>query len=759
MKKNLINFQLNGVSYVTEFGNTILQASLLVGIEIPKFCYHEKLSIAGNCRMCLVEISNPRTLKPVASCALPIVEKMSIFTNTILVKKAREGVLEFLLANHPLDCPICDQGGECDLQDQSIIFGSDRGRFYEDKRVVEDKECGPIVKTTMTRCIHCTRCIRFINEVAGIPSLGILGRGNRMEIGLYIENFIDSEFSGNLVDLCPVGALTSKPYSFMARPWELRSTETIDIMDSFCSRIRVDLRGIEIMRILPSSNDNINEDWISDRTRFSYDGLKRQRFSNPILKFLNVFIVISWYAALYISLVLIDFYDRFEFSHKECRFINNVFIDYKSYFNIFYSFPSNIFFFIGELIDIESCILMKDFTSSLGFSNLFVNTKNYENLLDFRFNFLLNMNLSELEKTDFCCLINLNPRLELPLLNLRLRKSFLYNNLFLLSIGYITNLTYSFFQLSNSSLYLLKFFEGRLFVTNKIIFSMTPLILIGENFLKIFKNINFFWKLNKFIGLIKSNWFGLNFINKNAGLINMSEIGFNFNVNFELLKRKIEHAFVYSLGNDINILSLNNNIFIYQGHNGDNSVFYADLILPSASFMEKNATFLNLEGRIQKSKFILYPPVQSRIDWLIINNLKFSYFVCKFLVNSFNNLLLEVNNKNLSFFELIDIPISLESSYNKNFYNSVEKLYEKMNQLIPNFFFRINNQLIFFDVKFIVNLNNTLLSFFNQLNFFNNLIFLSNNLNHYLVNSSLRSSKIMSLCGSHFSKKQYNFEI
>jgi NADH dehydrogenase (ubiquinone) Fe-S protein 1 len=286
-----ISFKLNDFQYTINNKLTLIQACLKNKVDVPRFCFHEKLSIAGNCRMCLVE--DLKQVKPLASCAVNVSNSMSIYTNTIKVKKARESVLEFLLANHPLDCPICDQGGECDLQDQSIVFGSDRGRFYEFKRSVEDKDCGPLIKTIMNRCIHCTRCVRFSNEIAGVNILGVTGRGSKMEIGFYIEKIMSSELSGNIIDLCPVGALTSKPFAFTSRPWELKSYNSIDVLDSFHSNIRIDIRGTKIMRILPRTNSSINEDWITDKIRFSYDGFRRQRLYDPMIKVSNNFLKIS----------------------------------------------------------------------------------------------------------------------------------------------------------------------------------------------------------------------------------------------------------------------------------------------------------------------------------------------------------------------------------------------------------------------------------------------------------------------------------
>jgi len=293
----MLNVYINNKKYEISSGLTLIQTCNKLGFEVPRFCYHEKLSIAGNCRMCLVEISRPRgpgKPKPAASCAIPTADQIFLHTNTILVKKARESVLEFLLINHPLDCPICDQGGECDLQDQTIIFGSDHGRFYETKRATSDKDCGPLIKTSMTRCIHCTRCVRFGNEIAGVDFLGTTGRGYYTEIAPYINNFVHSEISCNIIDLCPVGALTSKPYAFKARPWELKSFESIDILDSYCSNIRIDLRGLEIMRILPRLNEDINEEWITDKIRYCYDSFNKQRISRPFIKITNKFIKVSW---------------------------------------------------------------------------------------------------------------------------------------------------------------------------------------------------------------------------------------------------------------------------------------------------------------------------------------------------------------------------------------------------------------------------------------------------------------------------------
>ena len=410
----IISIEIDGNKYSVYSGDMIIQACFRTGMEIPRFCFHEKLTIAGNCRMCLVEIGHPKSIKPVASCAMPVISDMKIFTNTTLIKKARESVLEFLSINHPLDCPICDQGGECDSQDETMLFGSDRGRFYENKRVVEDKECGPLIKTVMTRCIHCTRCVRFFSEIIGTEFLGTIGRGSSIEIGTFLESLIDSEISGNVIDLCPVGALTSKPYAFNARPWELRSIQSIDILDSFCSSIRLDLRGSEILRVLPLTNVQTNDEWISDKTRFFYDGLKRQRIHVPFVKYDNVFLKSSWENIFGKIKNLLKF-----FSKSKSNFLSE---NQNKRFN----FVS----ILGKLVDCETIVVLKDFMNVMGSSNFFTDIYSFNINIDFRLSYIAN--LSYLEKrnknifldADLCFLINFNPRIELPLLNIKLRKLF-----------------------------------------------------------------------------------------------------------------------------------------------------------------------------------------------------------------------------------------------------------------------------------------------------------------------------------------------
>lgn len=412
-----IELFVDGKPVKIEQGAALIQACEKAGVDIPRFCYHDRLSVAGNCRMCLVELE--KSPKPVASCAMPVMPGMKVKTNTPLVKKAREGVMEFLLSNHPLDCPVCDQGGECDLQDQSVRYGSDRSRFQEfaGKRAVEDKNLGPLVKTSMNRCIHCTRCVRFANEVAGAVEMGTSGRGNSMQIGTYIEKAVDSEMSGNIIDLCPVGALTSKPYAFTSRPWELKKTESVDVMDAVGSNIRVDSRGLEIMRVVPRLNDDINEEWISDKTRFAYDGLKRQRLTTPMIRKGTSFVSASWEEAL--SLVA----SKFNSTKPEERVA-----------------------IAGQHADAETMVALKDMFNRAGSEQLALDVNAHVSsvpgLADIRANYTFNTSINGIEASDWILLIGTNPRHEAAVLNARIRKAFLHYQTDIGLIGQVSNLNY-----------------------------------------------------------------------------------------------------------------------------------------------------------------------------------------------------------------------------------------------------------------------------------------------------------------------------
>ena len=402
---------IDGIEVEVEPGTSVLQACEQIGIEVPRFCFHERLSVPANCRMCLVEME--KAPKPVASCAMPCGEGMVIKTNTELVHKARKGVMEFLLINHPLDCPICDQGGECDLQDQAMGYGFDRSRFQENKRAVKDKYLGPLIKTIMTRCIHCTRCIRFADEIAGVPELGATGRGEHMEIGTYIEQAISSELSGNLIDVCPVGALTSKPYAFTTRPWELRKTETIDVMDAVGSNIRVDTRGPEVMRVIPRLNEDVNEEWLADKSRFSYDGLKRQRLDRPYVRKDGKLQAATWAEAFAAIAAKVK------------------------------GVPGDrIAALAGDLVDAESMVALKDLVEGLGSKNLDCRQDGAVFDTSARAGYLFNTTIAGIEKADAILLIGTNPRWEATLINARIRKRYLMGGLKVGVIGQQLDMTY-----------------------------------------------------------------------------------------------------------------------------------------------------------------------------------------------------------------------------------------------------------------------------------------------------------------------------
>ncbi|KAJ1946074.1 ndufs1 NADH-ubiquinone oxidoreductase subunit, partial [Linderina pennispora] len=443
---------IDGKAVQIEEGSAIIQAAEKAGVTIPRFCYHERLGIAGNCRMCLVEIE--KSPKMAASCAMPVAPGMSVLTDTPKIKQAREGVMEFLLANHPLDCPVCDQGGECDLQDQSMRYGMDRGRFHENKRAVEDKDMGPLVRTTMTRCIHCTRCVRFMNEVAGTGDLGTTGRGNDMQIGTYVHNPLNSELSGNIIDLCPVGALTSKPYSFHARPWELKNTESIDVMDALGSNIRVDSRGEEVMRIIPRTNDEINEEWISDKARFVFDGLKRQRLTTPLVRDGDKFVAATWTDALQIVAEKLNA-----------------------------TSPEQIRAIAGDLADAESMVALKDLFNAAGSENLSVdslnNTKAPAFDVDVRSNYTFNTTIAGVEEADAVLFIGTNPRHEAPVLNARLRKPYMASSVQFGLIGKPVNLTYDYTHVGESPSAIEDLVQGKHDFVKVLKEAKRPMVIVG----------------------------------------------------------------------------------------------------------------------------------------------------------------------------------------------------------------------------------------------------------------------------------------
>jgi len=581
----VINVVINNINMKINSNLSILQACEVANFDIPRFCYHERLSVAGNCRMCLVEID--KAPKLVASCAMPLIEGMHILTNSSAVKKAREGVLEFLLINHPLDCPICDQGGECDLQDQVMVYGSDRGRFREYKRAVEDKNCGPLVKMIMTRCIHCTRCIRFANEIAGVPTLGTSGRGQTIEVGTYIEKLFISEFSGNVIDLCPVGALTSKPYMFSARSWELRSIQSIDTSDAVGSNIRIDLRGYEIGRILPNLNEHINEEWISDKTRFAFDGLKRQRLSVPLLKIDGYFKQVSWLEA-------------FEVIFDQLKRSNG-----------------NITSFVGSQCDFESAFFLKMISSIFG-NNQFCNFFNFGlTKLDFSSYYTFNSNIINLSEVDVCLLVGVNPRKEGSIINLHLRKRYLSGRISINTIGSPLDLSFPVSQIGLNSYDFLTVVEGKHSFCKILRKAKKPIVIFGSSFFENIGELSGHQLLNviaKNTNILKSDWLGLNYFSIEASELNGKELGLVSSKNSFLSATK----FIYAVGDAKLKYFIKDAFSVYQGHHGNVNAMNADLILPGSAFTEKTSMFINLEGKKQYTQKALLPPGESREDKKIL---------------------------------------------------------------------------------------------------------------------------------------------
>ncbi len=594
----MLKIKVNNKDVEIDEGLTVLQACEKAGVEIPRFCYHEKLSIAGNCRMCLVEIE--KSPKPVASCAMPAVEGMNIKTNTKFVEKARKGVMEFLLANHPLDCPVCDQGGECDLQDQSMFYGVDKSRYKENKRFVPEKYMGPLIKTQMTRCIHCTRCIRFATEIAGVSELGAIGRGENMEITTYLEKSMESELSANVVDLCPVGALTSKPYVFEARPWELKKTETVDVMDAVGSNIRVDTYGWEVKRILPRINEDINEEWISDKTRYACDGLLNQRLDTPFIKYNNKFDKASWKEVFNIIKAKINETD----SEKICGFT-------------------------GDLNNMETLYIFKEFFYKiLKSNNLESRSENIYLNQEKRENYLFNSTINGIEESDFIFLVGSNPRYEATLLNARIRKAYLKNKTKIISLNNVGDLTYPYEHLNGLSETIKNIVEDNHEVSNFIKQSKKPIIVLGQSVLLsksgkyIFESMKHFLKKNN---KINDEWNSFNIISENASTVGSLDLGIfqQNNGSNAILSNLQNHKYdlVFLLGQDSLSFNKKNEFVIYQGSHGDKGAEIADIILPGAAYTEQDGYFTNLEGKLQKAYKASYPPGDAKEDWQIINDL------------------------------------------------------------------------------------------------------------------------------------------
>jgi len=628
------NITINGKEVTVPDGITIIQACEIADIEIPRFCYHERLAIAGNCRMCLVEVEGGPP-KPVASCAMPVVNGMKIHTDSLMVKKAREGVMEFLLINHPLDCPVCDQGGECDLQDQAYQYGKGESSYCEHKRSVSEKDFGPLIKTQMTRCIHCTRCVRFIEDVAGTNEIGAINRGENMEITTYLEQSVKSELSGNVIDLCPVGALTSKPYAFKSRSWELKKTESIDVMDSLCSNIRIDSRGVEVMRILPRLNEEINEEWISDKTRFCYDGLKYQRLDKYYIKENNKLKPVQ----------LSEAFSKIKEKFKSLK-------------------SEEIACFTGSLSSLEEVFLLKSFFEKIGSKNYDCRLNDQKISSQDRSSYLFNSLVSGIDDCDLCLLVGVNPRKDSPVLNARIRKRFLTKKLKIFSVGVDYDLTYPYQNIGNNIETLEKILNEKNDFSKEFRNAKNPMIIVGEDavsgndgeiVLQLCKKI-----AEKF-GLIKDGWNGFNFLAKSTGLINGLEIGFDARSTKEILEdcrnEKIKLVILHNVDDIIDFQKLKNSFVVYIGSHGDKGATIADVILPSSAYSEKDAIFINLEGRVQKTTKAVFAPNDVKDDSNLLIEL-FKNFDVDFDLKNIEDIYKKISEINPSLVELDKINIA-----------------------------------------------------------------------------------------------------
>ncbi|MDZ7628613.1 MAG: NADH-quinone oxidoreductase subunit NuoG [Parvularculaceae bacterium] len=599
---DLRKIKVNGREVDVAPNLTLLQACEAAGEEIPRFCYHERLSVAGNCRMCLIEVKGGPP-KPVASCAQnvrdlrggPNGELPELFTNTPMVKKAREGVMEFLLINHPLDCPICDQGGECDLQDQAVAYGRDGSRYEENKRAVEEKYMGPLIKTVMTRCIQCTRCVRFATEVAGVDDLGLVNRGENAEITTYLERAVESELTGNLIDVCPVGALTSKPYAFNARPWELTKTQTIDVMDAVGSNIRVDTRGREVLRILPRLNEAINEEWIADKTRFIWDGLKRQRLDTPYIRENGKLRPARWDEAFSLAAAKLN------------------------------AAPAErIAAIVGDLVPAEAIKALKDLMAMIGTPHTDCRQDGARFGAE-RASYLFNSGIAGIERADRILLIGTNPRVEAPIVNARIRKAWLANLALKIGvIGEAAKLTYDYERLGAGPESLSK---GAGFLAH----AERPLMIVGIGALAradgdaVLAEIA---ALGASAGAVKDGWNGFNVLHLAAARVAALDLQFLPKAggrDFAGIVNGVGEGaidVVYNLGCDeFDTSTLKRAFVIYQGHHGDAGARHADVIFPAAAYVEQSGLYVNMEGRAQMTTRAHFPYGEAREDWAILRAL------------------------------------------------------------------------------------------------------------------------------------------
>jgi len=645
----MVNIKIDDKDYEVEDGLAIIQACEIAGVEVPRFCYHEKLSIAGNCRMCLVDVEDSRGLspKPVASCAMQVSEGLKIYTKSERVKNAQEGALEFLLMNHPLDCPICDQGGECDLQDQSMAFGYGSSRFEGDKRAVESKDMGPFIKTEMTRCIHCTRCVRFSSEISGNDEIGSIGRGHDMEITTYLNQAVESELSGNVIDLCPVGALTSKPYAFSARPWELNKTETIDIMDAMGSNIRIDSKGLRVMRVLPRLNEDINEEWITDKTRFFWDGLNIQRIDKPYKRVDGILKPTSWESALELA--------KEKISNSNSEKISAI---------------------SGDLVDIEAVYALKKLMNSIGSDN-FDCRQDGSRISGPPERWLFNSTFNGIEDSDGCLIIGSDIRKEAPLLNSRLLRKSRNDEYKIGLIGFNNDLTFDFDFLGENPSIVEDILNENNDFCDDLSSMKKPLMIIGQGALmgedaQNFQNIciELAYKFN----FIDNDWNGFNVLHSAASRAGAMSIGFlpsdKGMITEEIISnynnKKLD--LLYLLGADELNLKKNDDCFvIYQGHHGDTGAQIADLVFPSAAFCEQNGLYMNSEGKVQESIRSTFPLGEAKENWEIIYLLakELSFDIGFSNLNKLRNNLFEEFPTIDPYIEFKPLPFPKKDEFNK----------------------------------------------------------------------------------------------
>lgn len=591
---------IDGQEIEVEDGMTVLQACEQAGAEVPRFCYHERLPLSGNCRMCLVEME--RAPKPVASCSMPVGEGQVIHTNTEKVKKMREAVMEFLLINHPLDCPICDQGGECDLQDQAVAYGCGESRYHEEKRAVPNNNYGPLIKATMTRCIHCTRCVRFSSEISGLSELGGVFRGEHLEIGTYVGNTITSELSGCMIDLCPVGALTNKPYAFKARPWELKKTESVDVLDAVGANIRVDSRGAEVMRIVPRLHEDVNEEWLGDKSRFACDGLTRQRLDKPYVKKDGKLQPATWdeaFAAIASKVKGLD--------------------------------GSKIAAIAGDLVDVEAMTALKDLLGALGSANMDCRQEGSAADPSVRASYLFNTTIAGIEDADALLIIGSNPRIEAPVLNARIRKRYLQGGFQVGVVGPQTNLTYKHENFGNDPALLEAIASGKHAFAKVLKKAKKPMLIVGSGALMRADGQAVLAQAKAIadeFGMIQDGWNGFNVLQSAASRVGGLDIGFapakgglgTAGILDACGDGKVE--VLYLLGADgMETAKLADTFVVYQGHHGDGGAHIADVILPGAAYTEKNGTYVNTEGRVQRGRLAVFPPGEAKEDWAIVRAL------------------------------------------------------------------------------------------------------------------------------------------